>query len=179
MQVYIVNGFPGTGKSLFEDMVSEHMGRCYCKLTSSIDCIKEIARECGWDGTKSEKHRKFLSDLKALLVEWNNYPLQSVKRKISAFECDLEYYGVSEGAAVFIDVREPAEIEKFKKEFNAKTILIRRKEAEQYCHFNNSDRFVLQYEYDIIIENDGTIADLDNIVKEFIRNEKLHNYKNI
>ena len=33
-----------------------------------------IAKECGWGGEKDDKARKFLSDLKRTLVEYNDYP---------------------------------------------------------------------------------------------------------
>ena len=52
---------------------------------SSIDKVKDIAKLCGWDGGKTEKDRKFLSDLKVLLEEYNNLPMIDVCREVQAF----------------------------------------------------------------------------------------------
>ena len=45
---------------------------------SSITPIKDLAKLCGWGGEKNEKSRKFLSDLKQLLIDYN-YNLIHIK----------------------------------------------------------------------------------------------------
>ena len=59
--IIIINGTGGSGKDTFVEFVSK-----YSKVFnfSSVDKVKEVARVIGWSGTKSEKDRKFLSDLK-------------------------------------------------------------------------------------------------------------------
>ena len=61
---------------------------------STVDKVKEIAAECGWDGVKSPKNRKFLSDLKDLLTEWGDVPYKDIERKLYMHEANLsEWFG--------------------------------------------------------------------------------------
>ena len=76
---------------------------------SSIDKVKDIAKQCGWDGTKNEKSRKFLSDLKILTSKFNNMPFRAIKTTVDQFKEDKEK------KILLIDIREPKEIEKAKK----------------------------------------------------------------
>ena len=65
-QIVIINGTGGCGKDTFVSFVSKYK-RVY--NFSSIDKVKEIAKLIGWDGGKTDKDRKFLSDLKKLTTE--------------------------------------------------------------------------------------------------------------
>ena len=59
--IIVINGTGGSGKDTFVEYVSK-----YAKVYnfSSVDKVKEIAKLIGWTGTKTDKDRKFLSDLK-------------------------------------------------------------------------------------------------------------------
>ena len=74
MKIYIVNGAPGSGKTTFEEYVS-YISAPYCYNLSAIDFVKEVATRCGWNGSKELKDRKFLSDLKRVLTEWDDIPI--------------------------------------------------------------------------------------------------------
>ncbi|MBO5879339.1 MAG: hypothetical protein J6Q68_02150, partial [Clostridia bacterium] len=63
--VMVINGAGGVGKDTLCDFASAHFS---VMNISSITPIKEIAAMCGWNGEKSDKARKFLSDLKALSI---------------------------------------------------------------------------------------------------------------
>lgn len=172
--IYIVNGAPGSGKTTFEDIVQTLMGPAFCTKISTIDFVKDIARQCGWDGTKDLHNRKFLSDLKQLLVEWNQVPYKKVTKAIQDFERDLYSYDINpDGTAIFVDCREPEEIAKFVAD-GARTILIKRDSAEQAQTSNQSDANVLNYIYDIIIDNNSDIASLQQKALNFIHEEKLY-----
>ena len=69
--VIVINGAGGVGKDTLCELASKHF-KVY--NVSSITPIKEIASMCGWRGEKDDKARKFLSDLKRLTVEYNDYP---------------------------------------------------------------------------------------------------------
>ena len=60
----VINGKGGVGKDTLCELARKHY-KVY--NISSVDPIKAIARECGWDGRKDDKSRRFLSDLKALM----------------------------------------------------------------------------------------------------------------
>ncbi|MDV3427646.1 MAG: hypothetical protein LIR50_11600, partial [Bacillota bacterium] len=127
LKVVIVNGMPESGKTTFEHMCEDIIGSEMCLIYSTIDPIKQIATTIGWDGTKTPRNRKFLSDLKDLLTEFNDYSLHSVENQIEKFENGIKLFDIQGFPHVaFVDCREPGEIEKLKKALNAVTLLIRR-----------------------------------------------------
>ena len=151
----VINGRGGVGKDTLCDLAAKHF-RVY--NISSVDPIKEIARQCGWDGSKDDKSRRFLSDLKALTVNYNNYPTVWGKERFLGF---LE----SEDQIMFFHIREPEEIAKFVEATDgfAKTLLIRggdRMKKENYG--NVSDDGVENYEYDYYFTNDKSLEEAES-----------------
>ncbi len=69
-KLIIINGVARSGKDTFIDIFKSLNPNTI--NISSIDKVKELAREMGWDGTKDDKSRKFLSDLKDLWTDYNN-----------------------------------------------------------------------------------------------------------
>ena len=72
-----------------------------------------------------------------------------------------------ETEVLLIDIREPEEIARAVKTFGAETILIRNPNAIK-IKSNHADRDVENYKYDYIIENDGTLEQLERVAKLFI-----------
>ena len=169
MKYFIINGRPRSGKDTFVNFCLEELG-AFGKLISTVDFVKKIATECGWDGTKDLKNRKFLSDLKDLLTNWGDVPYKKTLQEIDMFKFDLDYWDVSDKGIVFIMCREPKEIERFERELNAKSVLIRRASVEFEQQSNHADSEVLNHKYDYIIENNGTIDELKEKAKEFLKN---------
>lgn len=172
MRIFIVNGPPGSGKTTFEEYASQIYRECgYITVVySSIDFVKELALECGWDGTKTPRNRKFLSDLKKLLTDWNDVPLRKIMDRLDQFQYTLLQYECdpTEGVA-FIDIREPEEIKKACKVLNAKSILVTRGDIDAAAmNSNESDENVYDYDYDYIIDNNGNLDDLYAAAQEFI-----------
>ena len=93
-----------------------------------------------------------------LLIAYNDYPFNWLKKKIA--ECP-------EDAIVLIDIREPEEIAKAAKAFNAKTILVVRNSVKQIVS-NYGDAHVNDYHYYYVIKNNGTIDDLRNETRRFL-----------
>lgn len=170
MNIYIVNGSPGSGKDSFVELCRKFVGDAFLLNISTVDKVKEIAAECGWDGTKTPENRKFLSDLKALLTQWADVPLNDMIHKIEKFKRELEYYDIDdERAFVFIHCREPEEIRKLVEALDARTLLIRRTAAEHVTASNQSDADVLNYQYDAVIHNNSTLAELERQAEYFVR----------
>lgn len=132
-------------------------------ILSTVDFAKKIAKECGWDGSKTLKNRKFLSDLKDLLTEWDDVPFKIIKEYI-----DREYR-LGFNSIIFVDCREPQEIQKLKDAFNATTVLIRRPAIEKNEISNHADSEVFNYNYDLTIWNNSDIIGLEKKAKEFIK----------
>ena len=78
MKIILVNGAPGVGKTTFENFCLESRSPIY--ILSTIDPIKKIASYVGWDNKKTSKNRKFLSDLKDLMTEYNDYSIQGLQQ---------------------------------------------------------------------------------------------------
>lgn len=156
-QIFIINGSGGCGKDTFVSLVNKYIST---KNFSSVDKVKEIAKIIGWDGGKTEKDRKFLSDLKLLCTEYNDMPLSSMK------ECVEDFYNENFNI-LFLHIREPQEIKKAKEVFQAKTVLIKR-DSIKHITSNMADANVYNYDYDIIIDNDGTLLDFEMKAKDFI-----------
>lgn len=152
MKAYIVNGAPYSGKTTFELLCKEELGAERCKIYSTIDRVKEIATLCEWNGEKNNKSRKFLSDLKDLLTEYNNLPFRYILTQVNQDIVNAP------DCIFFIDCREPDEIDKLKDALNAKTILITRKDVENTDWDNHADSEVFNYAYDYVIENDGPLS---------------------
>ena len=169
MKYFIINGRPRSGKDTFVNFCLEELG-ALGKLISTVDFVKEIAVRCGWDRTKTPKNRKFLSDLKDLLTNWGDVPYKKTLQEIDMFKFDLDYWDVSDKGVVFIMCREPKEIERFERELNAKSVLIQRASVEFEQQSNHADSEVLNHKYDYIIENNGTIDELKEKAKEFLKN---------
>lgn len=168
-QVFIINGSGGCGKDTFVSLVADIS---YTMNFSSVDKVKEIARSIGWNGGKTEWDRKFLSDLKLLCTKYNDMPLNSMKEKYEEF---LD----SHASFLFLHIREPEEIKKAKRIFNAKTILIKR-DSVKHIVSNMADARVFNYDYDIVINNDDSIEKLRDkayyLVKDFENNQLKNEY---
>lgn len=152
--VIVINGSGGVGKDTLCELAAKHYK---VKNISSITPIKRIAAQCGWDGSKDDKSRRFLSDLKLLCVEYNDYPTRWALDEYLAFrESDEEI--------MFVHIREPQEIEKFVRatDGEAMTLLIRGGERMKKSEYGNvSDDSVENYSYDRYFVNDRTLAEAE------------------
>ena len=172
MKVVIINGKGGCGKDTFVTMCRDVLGITKILNISTVDYVKEVAKHCGWDGTKTPENRKFLSDLKDLLTEWNDIPFKKVCQDLKAWQNIWIASGEYDKAVVFIHCREPKEIDKLVKEFeqyDATTLLIRRTAAESVEQINHADNQVLDYAYNYTIYNDSTLSWLRNEAVVFLR----------
>ncbi len=162
MKGIIVNGEGGVGKDTFVDFCIAELERLGLKggKASSVDLVKVAARYLGWDGEKDEKGRQFLHDLKMLSTKYCDGPM----KYMSGF---LEHSQHVPGCT-FFHVREPLEITKFVNRFpDTFTIKITRKAVEGK-YSNPADGGVHDYDYDMIIVNDNTVAALEQGAKDFV-----------
>ena len=157
-RIFITNGTGGCGKDTFAQFLEEFCPGVF--KYSSINRVKHIAYECGWHGTKSEKDRKFLSDLKLLLTDYSDLPFEDVMRRVEEFKYDDRYN------IMLIDIREPDEIERAKIAFDAETVLIASNRVP-VIESNMADANVYNYEYDYILENNGTLEEFKETTRIF------------
>lgn len=169
-KIIIINGRGRVGKDTF-------VGLCQCRIPtieniSSIDFVKEIAQAVGWSGQKTERDRAFLSTLKMLLMSYNGAPFYEVMKRIDL--CD-------EDAIIFLHVREPEEIERYKKQLLANkervwTLLIENNRIPA-IRSNASDANINDYAYDMVIENNDTIETLGESAEKFLEIIDAYNEK--
>lgn len=173
--IYIVNGFPGSGKTLFENYVCQFMSPGCGSILSTIDPVKKIATICGWNGEKTPESRKFLSDLKNILTEFNGYPREKIIKEVNTFcwESGVREPSTDNEVVIFIDCREPKEIKWLCDKLGAKSILVTRPGSEGGGFTNSSDANVMNYEYDIKIPNEGTKKELIVAALNFIKSEGI------
>lgn len=175
-QVFIINGSGGVGKDTFIEMIDNQFWKeCEVANYSSVTKVKEIAKMIGWNGLKTEKDRKFLSDLKLLTTDYNNMPLNDMKKTVYNFMS----YETNLPRILFLHIREPEEITKSVnefKEYNAKTILVK-KDSVKHITSNMADENVFNYDYDIVIDNNGTLENLREKAKCFFEDFLSGNLK--
>ena len=150
----IINGSGGVGK----DTICEMVGKYYNIMNvSSIDPIKKIAFDNGWDGEKSEKARKFLADLKQLFIDFNDMPQKYLRDKYQEF---LN----SNKEILFVHIREAKEIAKFKNNITGKcvTLLIKGRDNTKTDWNNVADNDVENYQYDFCYENNKALDAVEN-----------------
>lgn len=158
--VIVINGRGGVGKDTCVDAVARKYVVLNC---SSITPIKVVAEELGWDFfDKSDKARKFLSDLKMLSSEYNNFPFKYLLSK-------YKWFRTSDNMNVmFVHIREPEEIAKFKAQVpECKTLLIKSNRVERDFG-NEADDNVDNYDYDFVYHNDKPLEEVaDDFLKFF------------
>ncbi len=154
--IVILNGTGGCGKDTFKDYVGE-----FAAVTqrSSIDKVKEVAAMAGWTGGKTEKDRRFLSDLKILTSDYNDLAFMDISEKAKEFLSSS--YDI-----FFIDIREPENIARAVKELGAISVLIRRVGLDP-IQSNISDASVEDYNYDYIFVNE-TLDQFKQQAKAFV-----------
>ena len=166
--VLIFNGSGGVGKTQIQQFIKEIVEGTL--IVSTVDKVKEAATLLNWNGTKDEKSRKFLSDLKMLAMEYNDCSYNYIKSKVEYLHTYL-YWEI-----LCVDSREVLEIERFKKDFNAKTILVRNPNVPSITsNVGDADACRTDYGYDYYIDNDGTLEDLKVKVREFLEGLEKEN----
>lgn len=164
-KVIIINGYGTCGKDKFVKLFARAIPLDKeMENISTVDDTKEISKLMGWDGhSKTDRDRQLWVDLKAAQTRYNNGIFNKIVDHIEKSDSDF----------FFIHCREPQEIKKFVKYYQflqyreCTTLLIDRSGVEPPD--NESDRSVMDYEYDKIIENNGTLNDLMNKADHFYR----------
>lgn len=168
MKIYVINGYGGSGKTTFENMVRKH-SKTKGNITSMVEIVKHYAEQMGWKGSKEDKDRKFLSDLKDCLTEWADIPMTYVYNRVKEFEELGDGY-------CFIDAREEPDIQRIKKDLTeqghkVQSILIDKKTFKYYG--NHADDNVMNQKYDITIMNDKDLLALDKCAQAFCQQEDI------
>ena len=180
-KVVIINGKPQSGKDTFCKYAQG-----YCDddesantlIISSVDPLKDMLTQLGWDGTKTDKIRDMLMDMKQLWAQNQDGPTMFLFNNI------LEFHKACTGEdnIVFVHIREPEEIKKLvdaltgfeSMGIDVISLLVIRESGEdtpnQPAETRRSDDEALinSYEYDVTINNDGDLIKLQELAAEFV-----------
>lgn len=171
LKTIVINGNAGTGKDSFillcEKYLKEENLGVNIYNRSTVDFVKYIAEIAGWDGTKTPRNRKFLSDLKDILEEWDDVPNKQIDVTIKSL------IGLKEDSILFIHAREPHNIQYYKDKYNAITVLVINNNIPQVTS-NHADMDVYDYTYDYLIDNNSDLQQLEDSAKTFM-NKILEN----
>jgi hypothetical protein len=165
LKVVCINGFPLSGKDTFViSCQAVAHPNTYIRHISTVDKAKEALKLLGWTGVeKTEEVRQALHTLKMISNSLFNGSKAYVEDSIQAM-LHIAYRGV-----LFIDSREPIELAEMKKLFNATCILVSRPKSELTTVQTFADQNVLNFDYDYIVDNSGTLAELRETSKRFLR----------
>ena len=159
-KVYITNGSATNGKDTFAKMIGDYISTY---KYSSIDLVKDMLEFAGVPKEpKTEEKRLLYSDTKDRLTKYDDIPFKDITSIVTDFKNNK-----IEAEVLLIDIREPEEITRAVETFGAETILVRNPNAIK-IESNHADRDVENYEYDYIIENDGTLEQLERVAKLFV-----------
>ena len=156
MKVLIINGHAESGKSTFVNFCKEFPTADVYEF-SMVDAAKTMAKIIGWEETdKTEKDRNFLSNLKDLVDKYNDGSYEYVRYLMNNF---VYQHDSQKEPIIFIHAREPKDIERLKEEFNARSVVVRRKfvEGKKINNHADSDWWMPHYDY-TIMNNDGLEA---------------------
>lgn len=180
-KVVIINGKPLSGKDTLCDIAIE-----YCNddksanaiKISSVDPLKQMLMQLGWDGTKDDVIRDVLMNMKQIWVGAQNGPTMFLFNNI------LEFHKMYNGEdnIVFVHIRESEEIEKL---VNALTgfesmgidvisLLVIRKGGEdapnhaEAVRRGDDEALINSYKYDKIMYNDGTLLEWHDKTMKFV-----------
>lgn len=181
--IIMINGSGGCGKSTFCTFCREFTNELrytghWSKFgalppvvveLSTIDYVKGIAKETGWDGKKDEKGRAYLSSLKDAMEEYDHIPskkvLESIIKAWTLSKNNLTYL-------FFVNIREPENMQYFSalchdKGWPCSSLLVTNPNVP-IITTNHADSNVSNYNYNYYISNEGTLKDLRKKAEEFI-----------
>lgn len=156
-KVIVINGMGGVGKSTFISLCHEINPQVI--ETSTVDFVKEIALQAGWDGEKDEDGRRFLSDLKDAMERYHDIPNKKVDEFIESHPDNI----------IFVNAREPHNITYYQEKYGAISVLVKNPSVPQ-VQGNHVDENVDNYNYNIFINNSGSLEDLKEKAKWLLTN---------
>lgn len=165
MKVFMLNGYPGSGKDTFVEMCTELYPRKIMNIHTSTP-VKQAMLAMGWNGEKTNDVRRVMSDLMAVSQSWKG-PIRFVLGQL-----------VGEPEIAFVHCREPHniisygnDIKKYYPGAEIKSVLVTRPQhMMDYPPMlsNSSDTGVMNHEYDHIIQNRGDLVMLKRWAQVFL-----------
>lgn len=171
-----VNGKPGVGKDRVCDDIRTRLMRSPIKTCtySLVDPIKDIARKCGWSGSKRPKDRDGLAHLKFILGSWLDYPFTEFINFVSKHTYLEPNVEVAKPIVIFVHAREYPDILRIYEAFGSHVPFVLWVDAGDRVQFDDSitngadnhvdkdKELLLHNGFDILtVDNSGDYKDID------------------
>lgn len=171
-----VNGKPGVGKDTVCKYIKIALITTPIKFGeySLVDPIKDIARKCGWSGSKHPKDRDGLVQLKFILGSWLDYPFTEFIHFVSKHTYLEPNVEVAKPLVIFVHAREYPDILRIFEAFGSHVPFVLWVDAGDRVKFdesitNGADNFVdedkkllLESGFEVLtVDNSGDYKDID------------------
>ena len=162
--IIIINGYPTSGKDTLCEIAEEKFNVINY---STVDTVKDIASDMGWNGEKTPENRAMLSALKDFYTNWFDGPFKEMINIIKYEHIENDWADF-----IFFHIREPDEILRIEEwcEENAVeyySLFIRRKSVEGE-QSNHADSEVENHIYSCYLNNNGTLDEFRTLTFAFL-----------
>lgn len=177
-KLVITNGTGGAGKDTFCQMVKKELEEIGFETWrySYVDFTRNMLQEFADIDTskKTDKDRKLLAAINRALEEYDDIPFKDCCSLVEdfllsyqkRFEPTTDTYVKNDADFIFLDVRVPEIIDRFKEKYqNVYTVLI---DNGTLTDSTQEDLGVKNYKYDYTIDNTGTLCDLEQQANDFV-----------
>ena len=180
INVVIINGSGGSGKSTFCNMCCDYAISKYHSIAhelSTVEWVKDVAKFCGWNGAKEEKDRAFLHAIKMVLEDWNNSPNTTVTDKIAEYYYNTKkHLDYVNNFLFFVNIREKDSMDKFVAALAQKNLpeeikllkLLVINNNVPLVNGNDGDKNVFEINYDCVIKNNQGLEELRYQARRFV-----------
>ena len=180
INVVIINGSGGSGKSTFCNMCCDYAISKYHSIAhelSTVEWVKDVAKFCGWNEAKEEKDRAFLHAIKMALEDWNNSPNTTVTDKIAEYYYNTkEHLDYVNNFLFFVNIREKDSMDKFVAALAQKNLpeeikllkLLVINNNVPLVNGNDGDKNVFEINYDCVIKNNQGLEELRYQARRFV-----------
>lgn len=177
-KLVITNGTGGAGKDTFCQMVKKELEGIGFETWrySYVDFTRNMLQEFADIDTskKTDKDRKLLAAINRALEEYDDIPFKDCCSLVEdfllsyqkRFEPTTDTYVKNDADFIFLDVRVPEIIDRFKEKYtNVYTVII---DNGKLTDSTPEDLNVKNYVYDYTIDNTGTLCDLEQQAHDFV-----------
>ena len=170
MRVILIGGKARSGKDTTADFIIENLNdKKTCRIQVGQYPKYYAMKYFGWDGSEETKPRDLLNKLATEIIREKIDPEFHVKRLVE----DIKVLSYFYDTFIVSDVRFPIEIEKVREAFEDVVAIKMFRDSDELSDEQKSHVSELaldNYEgFDFIIDNNGTLEDLKEKVKEILK----------
>lgn len=171
MQIILIGGKARSGKDTLADILTkeeELKGKKVCRIQVGQYIKYYATKYFGWDGKEETKPRDLLNKLGTEIIREKIDPDFHIDRLIQ----DIKVLSYFYDTFIVSDIRFPVEIDKTRVSFNNVIAIKMKRESDELnlSQKNHISETILDNydKFDYVIDNSGTLEDLENKAKEIL-----------